>query len=50
MTTTAIDKTQIIKPKTRFKKNQNLIFGRIQNLKGIQELIDTIGELKKNGQ
>jgi len=52
VTTTAIDRSQIIKPKER-DHNQPvrvLFLGRIQNLKGIEELIEAIGQLKKTGR
>lgn len=52
VTTTAIDKTQIIKPnKDLLQAPVKVLFlGRIQDLKGIEELIDAIMELKKQQQ
>jgi len=52
VTTTAIDSTQIVKLKNTADSEiiKILFLGRIQNLKGIEELIETIGLLKQNGQ
>ena len=49
MTTTAIDSTQIVKLKNTADSEiiKILFLGRIQNLKGIEELIETIGLLKQ---
>lgn len=49
VTTTAIDRSQIIVPKERkrLKPIKVLFLGRIQNLKGAEELINAIGQLKK---
>jgi len=50
VTTTAIDNSQIIKPNSNIvtKPIKVLFLGRIQNLKGVEELIDAIGQLKAN--
>jgi glycosyltransferase involved in cell wall biosynthesis len=49
VTTTAIDKSQIIKTEnyTETKPIKVLFLGRIQDLKGVEELVDVIGQLKK---
>lgn len=49
VTTTAIDKSQIVKPEEHIDANpiKVLFLGRIQDLKGIEELVDAIGQLKK---
>jgi glycosyltransferase involved in cell wall biosynthesis len=49
ITTTAIDKSQIIKPLLH-KENKPikvLFLARIQDLKGVEELVDAIGQLKQ---
>ena len=52
VTTTVIDKNQIIpkKKKDNFETINVLFLARIQNLKGIGELIDAICKLKENNQ
>lgn len=52
VTTTAIDKSQIVKPNTDLKSDpiKVLFLGRIQDLKGIEELIDAIVILNKEDQ
>ena len=52
VTTTAIDRTEIVKLKTRADSEviRILFLGRVQNLKGIEELIETIRLLNQNGQ
>ncbi|EDP71465.1 glycosytransferase, putative [Flavobacteriales bacterium ALC-1] len=49
VTTTAIDKSQIVQPQKNIeaKPIKAMFLGRIQDLKGIEELIDAIGQLKK---
>ncbi len=49
ITTTAIDKSQIVKPlaHTETKPIKVLFLGRIQDLKGVGELVDAIGQLKQ---
>lgn len=49
LTTTAIDKSQIIIPNTETVTKPIKVFflGRIQDLKGMEELIDAIGKLKE---
>lgn len=51
VTTTAIDRTAIVKPSNNLKsKTINVLFlGRVQNLKGIEELIHAISLLNQNG-
>mgnify|MGYP000859666521 CR=1 FL=1 len=51
-TTTAIDRTEIVNPinNSNSKIIKVLFLGRIQNLKGIEELIDAIILLKENNQ
>lgn len=50
VTTTAIDKSQIVQPKeySETKPIKVLFLGRIQNLKGIEELVAAIGQLKES--
>ncbi|WP_299119776.1 glycosyltransferase family 4 protein [uncultured Winogradskyella sp.] len=52
VTTTAIDKTEIVEPKTSSNlKNVRVLFlGRIQDLKGIEELINAIILLHQDNQ
>jgi len=52
VTTTAIDKSQIVKPEVRneTKPIKILFLGRIQDLKGIEELVDAISLLHKSNQ
>ena len=52
ITTTAIDKSQIIKPLAhRVTKPIKVLFlGRIQDLKGVGELVNAIGKLKQKGK
>lgn len=52
VTTTAIDKSQIVQPNKNLEPNpiKVLFLGRIQDLKGIEELMDAIIALKNKGQ
>jgi glycosyltransferase involved in cell wall biosynthesis len=51
VTTTAIDKSDIVIEKRKIGEKLNVLFlGRIQNLKGVEEIIDAIIQLRENDE